>query len=313
MRLGREPEGVTVEPFVLAHLSDPHLGPIPEARLSELLGKRFFGMMNWIGARRRNFGAATLTPLLDDLLAQGADHIAVTGDLVNVSLPAEFDTGATFLSSLGDPQDVTVIPGNHDTYVRSALTYHLEHWAPFLSGDDTHPHTPLDVDAFPFVRRRGPVALVGVSTAIPTAAFLASGKVGRKQRERLRAVLERLKEEGLFRVVLIHHPPVGERPFHRDLRDVSAVREVLAQAGAELVLHGHDHRASIGSIPSAMGDIPVVGVPSASAGPEDGRGPGRYNLYRISGAPGDWHCLMESRGYESGDTQVRARESHRLA
>ncbi|MEW6257031.1 MAG: metallophosphoesterase [Pseudomonadota bacterium] len=293
--------------FTLAHLSDPHLGPIPEARLSELLGKRFFGMMNWIGARRRNFGASTLAPLQTDLLAQKADHIAVTGDLVNVSLPAEFDTGATFLTSLGAPDRVSVVPGNHDAYVHSALAYHLEHWAPFLSGDDTHPDTPLDRDSFPFVRRRGPVALVGVSTAVPTAIFLASGSAGRAQLERLEGVLVGLKQEGLFRVVMIHHPPAGERPFHRDLRDAKAVQRVIARAGAELILHGHDHRASLEWIEGPDGPVPVVGVPSASAGPDDARGAGRYNLYRISGAPGTWRCEMEHRGYAPGDAKVLER------
>ena len=294
--------------FVIAHLSDPHLGPIPEARLSELLGKRFFGMMNWISARRRNFGAATLKPLMDDLMAHAADHVCVTGDLVNVSLPAEFDTGAAFLASLGPADKVTVVPGNHDAYVRSAMHYHLERWAPFLAGDDSHPNTPVDVDAFPFVRRRGPVAIVGVSTAVPTAVFLAGGHVGRGQRARLADLLRRLGEEGLFRAVMIHHPPVGARAFHRDLRDAEAVREVIGSAGAELVMHGHDHRASLGAIASAAGDIPVVGVPSASAGPDDERGAGRYNLYRITGGPGAWRCEMETRGYAPGEAGVRVRD-----
>lgn len=298
--------------FVLAHLSDPHLGPIPEARISELLGKRFFGMMNWIGARRRNFGQATLALLMSDLLSQQTDHIAVTGDLVNVSLPAEFDTGATFLASLGTPDRVTVVPGNHDTYVHSALSYHLEHWAPFLSGDETHPGTPLDRDSFPFVRRRGKVALIGVSTAIPTAFFLASGEVGEAQLERLGTMLTELKAEGLFRVVMIHHPPVGERHYHRDLRDSERFRKVISDVGAELVLHGHDHRASLGHIRSNGADIPVVGVPSASAGPDDGRGAGRYNLYRIAGEPGDWTCTMESRGYAPGDATVKLRDTRQI-
>lgn len=299
--------------FVLAHLSDPHLGPIPEARLSELLGKRFFGMMNWIGARRRNFGASTLGPLTDDLLAQSADHICVTGDLVNVSLPEEFDTGATFLASLGAPEGVSVVPGNHDAYVRSAMHYHLERWAPFLAGDDTHPHTPVDVDAFPYVRRRGPVAVVGVSTAVPTAVFLASGKAGHAQLARLRALLLGLKDEGLFRAVMIHHPPVGTRPFHRDLRDAPAVRAVLAETGAELVMHGHDHRTALGQIDMAAGgSIPVVGVPSASAGPDDERGAGAYALYRISGGPGAWRCDLERRGYAPGQGAVAARETQVL-
>lgn len=298
--------------FVIAHLSDAHLGPIPEARLSELLGKRFFGMMNWIGARRRNFGAATLAPLMDDLQAQTPDHICVTGDLVNVSLPAEFDTGAAFLTSLGAADDVSVVPGNHDAYVRSAMHYHLEHWAPFLKGDDTHPHTPVDVESFPYVRRRGAVAVVGVSTAVPTAVFLASGEVGKAQRARLAALLKRLGEEGLFRAVMIHHPPVGSRPFHRDLKDAAEVRAVIAEAGAELVMHGHDHRASLGHIPALDRPIPVVGVPSASAGADDDRGPGRYNLYRISGTAGAWRCEMEARGYAPGETAVRERETRVL-
>jgi len=36
--------------FTLAHLSDPHLPPLPEPRASELAGKRVFGYLNW----RRN-------------------------------------------------------------------------------------------------------------------------------------------------------------------------------------------------------------------------------------------------------------------
>lgn len=293
--------------YVLAHLSDPHLGPMPEARISEFLGKRFFGLMNWIGARRRRFGASTLTPLIEDVLEQAPDHVCVTGDLVNVSLPAEFDTAATFLSSLGEPEDVSVVPGNHDAYVRATMHYHLEHWAPFMAGDLNHPGTPLDVDAFPFVRRRGPVAVVGISTAVPTNIFLASGVVGPRQLARLRAELLTLKAEGRFRALMIHHPPVGKRPFFRDLKDAEALRAVLAETGAELIMHGHEHRACLGRMDGADGPIPVVGVPSASAGPEAEKGPGCYYLYRITGAPGSWRCEMQVRGYAPGDRAVRLR------
>lgn len=298
--------------FTLAHLSDAHLGPLPEARLREVFGKRFFGLVNWNRKRSRHFGADTLDPLMDDMLAQRVDHIAVTGDLVNLSLPDEFDTAADFLASLGSPRDVTVVPGNHDTYVRSAMHYHLERWAPFMAGDDSAPGTPLDVHSFPFVRRRGPVAVVGVSTAIPTAVFLARGKAGEAQLRRLAYVLGQLKEEGLFRVVMIHHPPVGRRSFHRDLADARAVRLVLSRAGAELVLHGHDHHASVGAIASEAGPIPVVGVPSASAGPQDRHDPGQYNLYRISGDPGSWTCDQLSFGYAPGDDRVCLRAERRL-
>ena len=38
--------------FVLAHLSDPHLGPVPTPRLAELAGKRALGFLNWHRKRR---------------------------------------------------------------------------------------------------------------------------------------------------------------------------------------------------------------------------------------------------------------------
>ena len=38
--------------FVLAHLSDPHLGPVPLPRFRELTGKRALGYVNW---HRRRF------------------------------------------------------------------------------------------------------------------------------------------------------------------------------------------------------------------------------------------------------------------
>ena len=39
-------------PFTLAHLSDPHLAPLPRPRLSELIGKRITGYLNWQLRRR---------------------------------------------------------------------------------------------------------------------------------------------------------------------------------------------------------------------------------------------------------------------
>ena len=38
---------------------------------------------------------------------------------------------------------------------------------------------------FPFVRRRGPLALIGLSTAVPTPPFMATGRLGEAQLARL--------------------------------------------------------------------------------------------------------------------------------
>ncbi len=309
--------------FVLAHLSDPHLGPLPELRTSQLIGKRFLGWMNWKNNRKHHLGASTLGALMDDLRIQAPDHICVSGDLTNLSLPEEFATGAAFLAGLGPGEKVSVVPGNHDAYVFSARRKPETHWAGFLAGDApaalvTPDHIPADGasaieplperkpatpgsrlagQTYPYVRRRGPVAIIGLTTAIATGPFLASGRLGRRQLRALHQILEKLGREKLFRVVMLHHPPMGDGPWHRRLRDASALRRVLSQAGAELVIHGHDHRANLAHIASSHGPVPVVGVPSASAGPRDGAKAGGYALYRISGAPGAWHCEMERRGF----------------
>ena len=76
--------------FTLAHLSDPHLPPLPAARLHELAGKRAFGYLNWTRNRHKYHRREVLDALVADMQAQRPDHIAVTGDLVNLALEAEF-------------------------------------------------------------------------------------------------------------------------------------------------------------------------------------------------------------------------------
>src|SRR5579863_265053 len=76
--------------FTLAHLSDPHLPPLPAPRLSELASKRVLGYLNWTRNRHKFQRRDVLDVLVSDLQAQTPDHIAVTGDLVNLALEAEF-------------------------------------------------------------------------------------------------------------------------------------------------------------------------------------------------------------------------------
>ena len=71
---------------------------------------------------------------------------------------------------------------------------------------------------------------------------------------------------------------------------------MLARHGAELVIHGHNHRHQIVWLDGPSGRIPAVGVPSASEAPPGEHDPAGYNLYRIEGAPGAWHCEVIARG-----------------
>ena len=296
--------------FVLAHLSDPHLSPQAGPRLRELAGKRALGLLNWRMRRRFEHRTDVLDAVLADLATQTTDHIAVTGDLVNLALPGEFAAARTFLERVGPPERVSLVPGNHDAYARATLGLGRAQWGEYMSGDNA----PAEGgEHFPYERRRGPLAIIGLSTGVPTGFFMAWGRLGESQLGGLDARLEALGREQVFRVVLLHHPPV---PFRRDRRkdlvDAARFRDVLRRRGAELVLHGHTHLRLVNRIEGPAGSIPVVGVPSASAiGQHDD--PATYNLYRIAPAGNGWSCEMISRAYapgQGGIAEVERRVLH---
>ena len=274
--------------FTLAHLSDPHLAPLPTPAPLELLSKRGLGYLNWLRKRCRIHRPEALAALVADLATRQADHIAVTGDLVNLSLSNEFAPARGFLERLGPPDRVTLVPGNHDAYVPAAVDLAPRHWGEYMRGDSG--------ESFPFVRRRGPLALIGLSTSLPTWPLAATGRLHGDQLARLDGTLADLGRERLFRAVLIHHPPVAKANYFRRLTDAAALREVLRKRGAELVLHGHHHAAELVWLAGPWAAIPCIGVPSASGAPGRHDDPAGYNLYEIDGAPGAWRCTMVSYG-----------------
>jgi 3',5'-cyclic AMP phosphodiesterase CpdA len=281
--------------FELAHISDLHLAVRPG--LMQFASKRGLGFINWHRARKYIHRIEALNAITRDLQATAVDHIAVTGDLVNLSLPAEYAWARKWLESLGTPNNVTVIPGNHDLYVQAAQRGPAEYWGDYMHADDN-----AESGTFPFVRRRGAVALIALSTALATGPFLATGRLGEAQLARFADALRQTRDS--FQVVLIHHPPVSPpNRYLRRLIDAAEFRAVLAEHGANLVLHGHDHCRSLVWLDGPRGAIPAVGVPSASAqaphGHEDASG---YNIFHIDGAPGTWHLEMITR-------QLKADES----
>jgi 3',5'-cyclic AMP phosphodiesterase CpdA len=277
--------------FLLAHLSDPHLAPLPAPRPGELASKRLLGYLNWARKRHAIHRRDVLATIVADVHAARADHIAVTGDLVNIALPAEIENAARWLETLGPPAQVSLVPGNHDAYVPGAVARCTQAWGAYMEGDAG----TLDENAFPSLRIRGPVALIGVSTAVATGPFMATGRLGARQIAQMSALLAAAADR--FRVVLIHHPPHAAPKSHfKRLVDAAAFREAIASVGAELVIHGHDHVRSLAYMDGPRSRVPVIGVPSASAAFGKDHDPAGYNLYRIDGRPGAWTCGVERRG-----------------
>jgi len=189
------------------------------------------------------------------------------------------------------------VPGNHDIYVAACAAFAVRQWGPFMRGDGGEP--------FPYLKLRGPLAIVGLSTGVPTAPFQATGELGDSQIAPLGALLDRMRAANLFRVVLIHHPPVSASPHHKRLTDADDFKRVIARHGAELVLHGHDHRDMLNWLEGPRGSrVPAVGVPSASAAPGTDKDDAGYHLYRVEGEAGAWRCEMVVRAM-GGDGVVK--------
>lgn len=281
--------------FRLAHISDIHLGPLPAVSYRDLASKRMVGYVNWQRNRRRSLTEGTLGSIVADIKAAKLDHLAVTGDLVNLALDAELELAKLWLETLGDGTDVSVVPGNHDAYVPGAFDKACRLWAPWMSGDGHH--GPVEHATFPYLRVRGKVALIGISTARATAPFMASGFFREAQAERLAKILQETGERGLFRVIMIHHPPVRNAVSqHKRLLGIGRFHGVLAAHGVELVLHGHSHQPTLYWIGRLSKPIPVVGVSAAGQSPGGHHPGGQYNLIEIDGEAGDWTIRLTRRG-----------------
>lgn len=294
---------------IIAHISDVHITPISGLAPRHLNIKRTLGLMNWHRGRKLVHRAKVADRLVGDMLARRPHHVAVTGDICNLGLPDEYAAALTWLQRVGAPDQVTVVPGNHDIYTHIGTHSGVGLWQDFMKSDSFGMEV-AGVGAaqrgFPFVRRIGCVALIGVNSAVETPPFVAAGCVGGEQLQGLEKVLRALATTDLARVVLIHHPPLpGLAPKARALRDANALAGVLARGGAELVLHGHNHRDMLNWSDGPNGKIPVVGIGSGSAARRHKDEPlARYNLVHVRRASEAWAIELVSHGLASPEGEV---------
>ena len=134
--------------------------------------------------------------------------------------------------------------------------------SPYMAGDMAAAGSQ---SSFPYVRLRRNLAIIGLNSGVPQSLRKAGGSLGPRQLEALPGLLHNLKAKGYYRAVMIHHPPLpGLAPPRKALTDAARLRDILASEGAELVLHGHNHRQMLNVLARRDGKIPVIGVPSAS-------------------------------------------------
>lgn len=299
-------QSMTASSFSIAHLSDPHLSLPQASGWRQLCNKRVLGLMSWRRRRRFAHQPEVLQALMDDVHARGPDHIVVTGDLTQIGLPEEFVQARDWLHELGDARTVSVIPGNHDMYVAERWDRTFALWRDYLASDDSQ---EWSAEAYPSLRVRGPVAIIGLNSAFPADWLRAVGRVGPDQRARLAERLRAVEGKDLFRLALVHHAPVpGIDPWRKRLLDCTQTAAVLAAGRTHLVLHGHDHRTRFSSI-AGDPEIPVVAVPSASFGLDIPGKLAAYHVYHVQRAQQSWRVEVEVRGLKNGTvTELGRRE-----
>jgi 3',5'-cyclic AMP phosphodiesterase CpdA len=300
--------------FKLAHISDIHLGPLPKLTIRELATKRITGFVNWHRHRRKHLFGLTLETLMEDIKARAPDHLAVTGDLVNLGSKLEIEGAALWLKSIGTPAETSLVPGNHDAYVPGAIGKATLAWHAYVRGDHSPQSWNAEEKLFPYLRVRGPAAIIGCSTAVATPPFSASGYFSRRQARETAKLLQKAGEAGLFRVVMIHHPPIrGATHWHKRMVGIRRFAAAIRLGGAELVLHGHTHLNTVNWIATPNGKVPVVGIASASQGPGGKKPVAAYNLFSISGSKGNWSLIRQRYALNAGAMTMDLAETDDLS
>jgi 3',5'-cyclic AMP phosphodiesterase CpdA len=276
----------------VAHFSDVHALSLEGAKLWEFVSKRAAGFANVSLRRKKKHQVALFEAIAEELNREPVDEVVVSGDLTNLSLEPEFKLARAILDRIAlGPAHVTVVPGNHDVYTWDARARKLfeRHLGPYA-----------DDGKFPLERVRGEIAILGISTALPSPPPLADGWVGKAQLLALEAALERNRDK--FRLLVMHHPPVkNKHAFLRGLRDRTALQAILERVGCELVVHGHEHRDLRAELAGPEAPIPVIGVGSGTYSDPRPDRRARFNIYRI-----------ENRKLVGVETKVHDAETNRF-
>ncbi len=269
----------------IAHLSDLHLLALDGVVPFRLFNKRLTGYLNLRLRRKAVHKPFAVQAAARAIRGLGVDHVVVTGDVSNLALEGEFALANHFFEHhlAMSPDRVTLVPGNHDAYTRGAhrsLRF-TKAFARYVSSD--LPELAAPGSSFPLVRLRGPVALIGLSTAVPRLPFVASGELGVKQLKALETILDHPEVKSRTPVILQHHPihnPAGRvHAAMEGLLDAAQEMQLLRRLARGLLLHGHLHRRIHRTLGTPLGHIDAVGSTSASLLDERDDRMAGFNVY----------------------------------
>lgn len=273
----------------VAHFSDLHVLALDGVSRTRLLNKRFTGWVNLKLKREHKHRPAYVRAIAREVTRAKIDHVVITGDLTNLALEQEFDATRKLLEDdLGlDAEHVTVVPGNHDLYTRGALrtrrfTTFFRH---YMESDLPELAAEIPLGRFPVVKLRGPLAIIGLSSAVPRPPLMASGQLGPAQLDALERILAHPEVKKRTPVVALHHPVHNPKSrlktFVEGLWDAERLLRVVRALPRGMLLHGHLHSRMQRPLAEGIGHLWAIGATSASLDHEDGDRMAGFNLYEF--------------------------------
>lgn len=278
----------------IAHFSDLHLLSLDGVGMRRFLNKRLTGFMMLRFHRKSVHKPHAVRAVADEVKLAGVDHVCITGDLTNLALEPEFEMVGRFLQDdLGlHPDQVSVIPGNHDVYTSgSAKKRRFEqYFAPYIASDLPEFGVEHFGAKYPYVKLREKVAIIGMSTAVPRFPMVAAGRFGSAQIDQLERLLDHDEVKGRTKVILQHHPAHNLKnrvvAYLEGLHDSRHMIRTLRRLEHGLILHGHSHIRVRRTIDTEVGTIDVVGATSASLLSSNPHRHAGFNLYEFDDRTG---------------------------
>jgi 3',5'-cyclic AMP phosphodiesterase CpdA len=188
-----------------------------------------------------HFGAhdeAIVMAVLDEVHAAKPDLVIISGDLTQRAKTEEFQKACRFLEQLRDGgHEVLAVPGNHDVPLYDVIRRFLSPLARYKRYVD---ETLCPVHQLPGV------SVLGLNTA--RSLTFSDGRINAEQIDFVRRHFADVPE-GNLKVLVTHHPlfalPVSDegilgKPVGRQ----ELALDVINDLGIDLLLAGHNHRAS---------------------------------------------------------------------
>jgi 3',5'-cyclic AMP phosphodiesterase CpdA len=166
------------------------------------------------------------------------DLVVISGDFTQRARTEQFKEACRFLDRLREAgHDVLGVPGNHDVPLYDVLRR-------FLSPLTRYKRF-IDDELCPFHELPGATVL-GINTA--RSLTFKDGRISHEQMDFIRETFARTDPKAM-RILVTHHPlfalPVGDGPeLGQAIGRQELALDAIADAGVDLLMAGHNHRAS---------------------------------------------------------------------